>query len=198
MKKILLAFITTLLLLTGFAEEVLYWMVTDTSEVHYSDGSSVKMPLLTPAVDDITLAARVRVVGSDLEDVFLDIYGDGDRYPGDMGLDFYDGGGYWGVGNPTGIQAPLGSYSSAEYSFMIEIGNYDWNNDNWTTVATSASTSYSALSRYIFTTFDINPPTTQVWNPQYYTAIPEPDGGVLLLIGFALLMLKRNKTQQIS
>ena len=114
-------------------------MVDDTSVVHYNDGrNDVLMPMMVPEAVDTTLAARVRVVGGELtEDVFLDIYlEESERWEGDFGIDFSDpGSGYWGVGNPTGMQGPLSRFSSAEYSFMIEIGNYDWNNDSWTTVA---------------------------------------------------------------
>ena len=135
-------------------DEVLYWMVDDAAVVHYSDGTDLSMLMLVPESIDTTLAARVRVVGGSLaEDVFLnvawDVDGQVEYWTTEWGIDFDDVGGYWGVGNPTGVQSPLTGgmapehpYISVregqpEYSFIIEIGNYDWNEDSWTTVAHS-------------------------------------------------------------
>lgn len=192
-------------------DEVLYWMVDDTSVVHYGDGTTISLPLLVPEAIDTTLAARVRVVGEELsEDVFLNVYSDGEVWSTDLGIDFGDpGSGYWGVGNPTGMQSPLTGgmapdhpYISVregqpEYSFIIEIGNYDWNEDSWTTVAHSQAYTHSELltSSYIYESFDINPPTTKIWNPHdYYASVPEPNGSLLVLVGAAMLLLKRKKT----
>ena len=184
------------------SEEVLYWMVDETSQVHYSDGTSQYMPMFVPSAEDSSLAARVRVSGGVDGDVFLDLYFtdgvDTYRWSGEFGLDFEDpGSGYWGCGVPVGNQSPLADYASPEFAFMIEIGNYSYNEatdtENWTTIAQSASTSYSSLKNYIFTTFDINPPTTKVWNPHDYYAVPEPSCDILLLFGISLLFLRRPK-----
>lgn len=199
MKKVLAILVCMLAFASFGVDEVLYWMVDDAAQVHYHDGSLAPILELVPDAIDTTLAARVRVVGGNLlDDTFTDIYiGDGERWPGDGGIDFDNVGGYWGVGNPTGIQAPITSFSSVEYSFMIELGNYDWNNDSWTTVASSRPANYSSLSQYIYTTFDINPPTTGIWNPRdFYVPIPEPNSGLLILVGFGILCLKRKSYEK--
>ena len=192
-------------LLVNASEEVLYWMVDDTARVHYGDGSTELMPMLVPSSIDSSLAARVRVFGGDLtEDTFLDLYfkdGEGTyRWPGDMGIDFGDSGsGYWGCGVPTGNQAPLSDFSSVEFSFMIEIGNYSYNassdTESWVTTAQSASLSYASLvdKGYIYHTFDISPPTTGIWNPHDFYAVPEPKSWLLMLVGTGFLLLRRKR-----
>lgn len=191
-------------------DEVLYWIVDDSAVVHYNDGTSLSMPMLVPEAVDTTLAARVRVVGGGLtEDVFLNVYiGDGEAWSSELGIDFDDSGsGYWGVGNPTGIQSPLTggmspslpyiSENTPEYSFIIEIGNYDWNEDNWTTVAHSQPYTHSELltQSYIHETFDMNPPGLQIWNPHNYYAVPEPNSSILTLIGMSFFALKRKQSK---
>ena len=184
------------------ADEVLYWMVDDTAVVHYDDGRDVSMPMMVPETIDTTLAARIRVVGGGLtEDVFLNVYDSklGEYWTTEWGIDFGDAGGYWGCGTPTGNQSPLTGgmapvqVGSPEYNFIIEIGNYDWNEDSWTTVASSRAYTHSELltSQYIYESFDISPPTTKIWNPHDYYAVPEPSAGILFLIGGTLLMLRR-------
>ena len=174
--------ITLVSIVANAYDEVLYWMIDENSQVYYGDGTSEFIPMIVPTADSYSLAARVRVTSASIsKDTFLDLYyTDGEntyRWPGDMGLDFGDNGsGYWGCGVPTGNQSPITDFSSPEFMFMIEIGNYSYDEstdtENWTTVASSASVSYSSLKDYIYTTFDINPPTTGIWNPHYYYAVP--------------------------
>ena len=190
-------------LMSHAVEEVLYWMVEDGARVHYTDGTMQLMPMLVPASTDSSLAARVRVTGGNIvEDTFLDLYySDGEntyRWPGDMGLDFGDpGSGYWGCGIPTGNQSPITDFSSPEFYFMIEIGNYSYNEasdtENWTTVASSASYSYTSLLNYTYQTFDINPPTAGIWHPYDFYAVPEPKSWLLMLFGMGILLLRRKK-----
>ena len=66
-------------------------------------------------------------------------------------------------------------------------------NDNWTTVATSAAATYSSLADYIHKTFDLNPGQDAVWTPSQFHAVPEPSSGLLTLIGFAFLALRRKR-----
>ena len=131
------------------------------------------------------------------EDVFLDLYIPDyglDVGGGEWGVEFSEVGGYWGAGVPTGNQSPSGDYSAGtpEYSFIVELGNID-SSDNWTTVATSASATYSSLATYIHETFDINPGALNVWTPAVFTAVPEPSSGLLALLGLALLALRRKR-----
>ena len=200
------ALLAVAVLLAGVSsatEEVLYWMVDGDDKVtRLSDGSNVKVSeFFADPGEGSAFAARVRVTGGNIqdgEDVFLDLYipGSGvDVGGGEYGVELGSAGGYWGAGVPTGNQSPSGDYSagSPEYSFVIEIGNVDAQ-DNWTTVAWSAAATYSSLGSYIHETFDLNPSSLEVWQTQFNT-VPEPSGGLLFIVGGALLALRRKRRE---
>ena len=185
-------------------DDVLYWMVDGSATVE-KDG--VTTPITSffenyDAPDGSAFAARVRVTGGDIQDgqdVFLDLYIPGygvDEGGGYWGVEFGDVGGYWGAGVPTGNQSPSEAYAagSPEYSFIVELGNID-TDDNWTTVATSAAKAYSELytENYIHKTFGMSPSTLAAWAPVTFTAVPEPSSGLLTALGLALLALRRKK-----
>lgn len=196
-----IAALAATILTTGVAsaeDDVLYWMIDDSATVTKTDGTEVGVSeFLSNPVEGSAFAARVRVTGGNItEDTFLNLYIPG--YGVDSGeVEFSDVGGHWGAGVPTGNQSPLGDYGSPEYSFMIELGNID-SSDNWTTVATSAATSYSSLGDYIHATFDINPGQFATWTPDQFTAVPEPSGGLLTLMGVALLALRRRRMGEVA
>ena len=188
-------------------EDVLYWMI-DSSATVEKDGETSSVASFFEnygAPDGSAFAARVRVTGGNIQegqDVFLDLYIPNygiDTGNGDIGVLFSDAGGYWGAGVPTGNQSPIGTYSagSPEFSFIVELGNID-SSDNWTTVATSAAKAYSDLADYIHQTFDINPGQLAVWTPTQFTAVPEPSGGLLTLMGVALLALRRRRMGEVA
>lgn len=203
-----LALVAAALLTVGVSSaaenDVLYWMVDETATVTRTDGRTAMISdyLANPdvAVSGSYHAARVRVMGGDIQegqDVFLDLYIPGDGViegSGQYGALFTENGGYWGAGVPTGNQSPSGDYSAGtpEYSFIVELGNID-SDYNWTTVATSAAATYSSLGDYIHKTFDLNPGQTAVWTPGSFQAVPEPSGGLLTLMGVALLALRRRR-----
>ena len=183
-------------------DDVLYWMIDNSATVE-KDG--VTTPITSffnnyDAPEGSAFAARVRVTGGDIQDgqdVFLDLYIPGygvDEGGGAWGVEFSDAGGYWGAGVPTGNQSPSGDFSAGtpEYSFIVELGNID-SSDNWTTVATSAAATYSSLGAYIHEKFDINPSSLAAWTPTQFTIAPEPSSGLLALMGFAILALRRKQ-----
>ena len=201
-KLIRLAALAAVVLTAGVAsagDDVLYWMIDDTATV---DGTAISTFFENyEASEGSAFAARIRVTGGDIQDgqdVFLDLYIPGygvDVGGGEYGVEFSEVGGYWGAGVPTGNQSPSGDYSAGtpEYSFTVELGNID-SSDNWTTVATSASATYSSLGAYIHQTFDMNPSSMAVWTPTYFsTPVPEPSSGLLMTIGVALLALRRKR-----
>ena len=209
-----LALVAAALLTVGVSSaaenDVLYWMVDDSASVKRTDGTTATISdyFASPdvAVSGSAYAARVRVTGGDIQDgqdVFLDLYIPNygvDKGNGEYGVLFSEDSGYWGAGVPTGNQSPSGDYYSAgtpEYSFIVELGNID-SNDNWTTVATSAAATYSSLGDYIHKTFDMNPGQTPVWTPGSFQAVPEPSGGLLTLMGVALLALRRKHTGEVA
>lgn len=186
-------------------DDVLYWMV-DSSATVEKDGVTTSVSSFFEnytAPEGSAFAARVRVTGGDItQDTFLDLYIPGyglDEGGGEYGVVFGDAGGYWGAGVPTGNQSPSGDYSAGtpEFSFIVELGNID-SSDNWTTVATSASATYSSLADYIHETFNINPGQIAVWTPAQFTAVPEPSGGLLTLMGVALLALHRKSMGEVA
>ena len=186
-------------------DDVLYWMIDNSATVE-KDGVTTSVASFFEnygAPEGSAFAARVRVTGGDIQDgqdVFLDLYIPGygvDTGNGDLGVEFGDAGGYWGAGVPTGNQSPSGDFSAGtpEYSFIVELGNID-SSDNWTTVATSASATYSSLGDYIHETFDINPGQIAVWSPTQFSAVPEPSSGLLMAVGLALLALRRKRAER--
>ena len=188
-------------------EDVLYWMI-DSSATVEKDGVTSSVSSFFDnygAPANSAFAARVRVTGGNIQegqDVFLDLYIPGyglDEGGGAWGVEFSTAGGYWGAGVPTGNQSPISAYSagSPEFSFIVELGNID-SSDNWTTVATSAAKAYSDLADYIHQTFDINPGQLAVWTPTQFTAVPEPSGGLLTLMGVALLALRRKRLVEVA
>ena len=169
-------------------DDVLYWMVGSDATVE-KDGVTTSVSSFFEnygAPQDSAFAARVRVTGGNIQegqDVFLDLYIPGyglDVGGGEYGVEFSEVGGYWGAGVPTGNQSPSNIDSS----------------DNWTTVATSAAATYSSLGNYIHQTFDINPGQIAVWAPTAFSVpVPEPSSGLLTLIGFAFLALRRKRKE---
>ena len=189
-------------------EDILYWMIDSNANVKKDGETSSVADFFDnyAAPEGSAFAARVRVTGGNIQegqDVFLDLYVPGygvNTGNGDLGVEFGDAGGYWGAGVPTGNQSPIGAYSagSPEFSFIVELGNIDTSDNNWTTVATSASATYSSLAANIHQAFDINPGQTAVWTPGSFQAVPEPSGGLLTLMGVALLALRRRRMGEVA
>ena len=84
----------------------------------------------------------------------------------------------------------VSSYEGAAYSFVLELVNADLQ-----LLGSSEPASYSELAKdgVITSSFDsIAPESYTVWN-QGFVSIPEPTGGMLLLMGTALLALRRKQ-----
>ena len=82
----------------------------------------------------------------------------------------------------------LGVYSTEGYSFFVEYVNYDN-----VTVAVSETKSYAELAGHLAEVGTAIP--TENFTPWLATpqAVPEPTGGVLALLGAALLALRRRR-----
>lgn len=97
---------------------------------------------------------------------------------------FMDGGAI-GVGRQISVDA----YSTGNYSFYVEILNYD----KVVTGVSTEPTSYANLlaeHSIVDTTLDV--PMINVWHGGAI-AVPEPTSGFLMMVGLALLGLKRRK-----
>ena len=88
----------------------------------------------------------------------------------------------------------LGEYGTDAYSFFVEMVNYS--NDQFETVATGATYSYNELvsSGYVATgatsTAAAQAAASQA---NMGSAVPEPSSGLLLLMGGAMLALRRRR-----
>ena len=85
------------------------------------------------------------------------------------------------------------NYDNAAYSFTIELGN--WANGTWTVLAESETATYSALAGHISPGGGgLDVPYALPWNPQsyhYFVPVPEPGATLLIVLGCAVLALRR-------
>ena len=95
---------------------------------------------------------------------------------------------------PMTWYADVSAYASGspERAFIIELGN--WDGSNWSTLALSETASYAdlAANSHIDTSSGYNPNPITPWIPKSYV-VPEPTSGMLVLVGAALLVLRRRK-----
>lgn len=196
MFKALFCFAAVLLAATARADGdaglmVLWWQVgdwQDTSETGDSLGNvSVELANhsgTTTAKDLGVTHARIREVstGQYLKIMDIDDYGN----PLDFTLDAID--------VPMRWVADVSAYASGspEYAFVIELGNYD--GSNWSMLAVSETATYNDLSdsHNIIPAQDYNPVYATPWMPSSYV-VPEPTSGMLVLVGAALLALRRRR-----
>ncbi|MDO5318533.1 MAG: PEP-CTERM sorting domain-containing protein [bacterium] len=184
-------------------ESVLWWMFDETTEINDINGSGA-----TFTID--TLVGRGDAAGKTVNAIRIGAY-DGDTLLGYLTIndggpgggnnlpyysmpteDFDTGGESWNAG-PT--YANLGSYATMpEVSFMIELGNWDASlgaGNEWQILAHSDPGTMESLKDFLdVADFDMH--TTLEWTGGSYS-VPEPSSGLLILIGGALLALRRRR-----
>lgn len=84
-----------------------------------------------------------------------------------------------------------------EALFIMELGYNEWDDGAedyvWRTLAQSAPELYQNLVRqHMYASGDIAPLTATPWTPDFHTT-PEPQSGMLLAVGLAVLMLRRKR-----
>ena len=187
--------------LLAFAQaraSVLWWETNEPEdiEVAYLDdqGNPVEGWVTTAEGLGVT-DVRIRVSGGDAgEDTYLQMaYFD----PATGGLVIGNTPGTTVVEVPTyDVYAYLGpdgsgyNFNDAAYSFTVELGN--WANGTWTVLAESETANFSALAGHISPGGGgIDVPFATPWMPQGFHAVPEPGAALLIVIGCAVLALRR-------
>lgn len=186
MKKILFLAILVLANLCRAADggELLYWMVMPSTEitVKYDDSST------TGSIESFDVnGARIRYQTEDgTSSGYLPIIG---IYPGGNNITFNE---MSGAPIPGGYHAALGSYAGSAYSYVLELGN--WSNGTWTGTkmeSTVATYDYLKAQQHIAQWENDSPSYAAAWKPTEFTAVPEPTSGLLLVLGGAILALRR-------
>ncbi len=164
---------------------ILWWLVqpTDVVEGWYGSSSTIEAIGATDA--------RLRVDDGNGNSTYLSFLVWNDD--GDGHVERVEIGGADGTFIPVEAWADLSDYTGASYSFAVELGNFE--NGEWVkTLAASEPVSYNYLASqgHVGSWSDIAADLTDVWHPSGY-AVPEPASGLLVLIGGALLALRRRK-----
>ena len=177
---------------------VLWWQVGD-AEDFTEDGESLQNVTVqgvngappTTAYDLGVNVARIRATSGDTETYLSMLNPTALDNPTVVRLD-YDMD-YMYV--PTIWQADITDFAgdSPEYAFVIELGNYE--NGNWSTLAVSETVSYNDL-----VTSEAIAQSNGAYKPNYAKpwvatsyVVPEPTSGMLVLVGAALLALRRRR-----
>lgn len=161
--------------------EVIWWLVEDMDKITAEkDGQTFTAEGLG------VNAARVRYQ-NETEFGYLTLYG--------VSADdvYLTSGGGAAASVPGEYFAALGGLSASSYSYVIELGN--WNNGSWTGAMESAPATYGDLQsvQAVAAWKDKTPIYSQPWKPSGYTVVPEPNSGLMLLVGSALLALRRKR-----
>lgn len=164
--------------------ELLWWMVGETKDIQIDSMDGNKQYL---ASDLGITNARIRYDGEG-DSGYLTLWGlDNDneffQVPDSSA----------GVMLPAEYYGSLSGLNAASYSFAIELGN--WSDGRWTSVAESDSVSYADLfaDRHIATWDNLSPVDSTYWSPSSYTVVPEPASAPMLMLGAALLALRRRR-----
>ena len=178
---------------------VLWWETNDAEdmEVALTDEDGNLTGETATAADLGVTDVRIRVSGGDAgDDAYLQMaYFD----PATGGLVIGNTPGTTVVEVPTyDVYAYLGpdgyNYDNAAYSFTIELGN--WANGTWTVLAESETATYAALAGHIAPGGGgLDVPYALPWMPnqwhQYFVPVPEPGTALLIVLGCAVLALRR-------
>ena len=163
-------------------ERLLWWLVTAEDPVEDWYGSQSTVSAIGAN------QARLRVEDSEGNASYLNFWvwdDDGHGNVRQLELSGADG-----TFIPVEGWADVSGYGEG-YSFAVELGN--WENGEWVkTLASSEPVPYNNLKEHIGSWEDIGADLALYWVPKGY-AVPEPSSGLLMILGGALLALRRRK-----
>ena len=167
--------------------EVLWWLIdTDYEKI---TGQTIQGTTMTAKELGVN-GARIRYQNGDAVGGYLPLFGLDDN---DNLVEFN---GINGVELPAEYFGSLSGISGASYSFVLELGN--WSNGQWvSTSMESRPEAYGALvqNQHITKWNDLTPSYAKPWTPTQFQVVPEPTSGIMLLVGGALLMLRRRRSR---
>ena len=97
------------------------------------------------------------------------------------------------IATPGATTTSLAGYEGSDYSYYVEYVNYSNDYSSYNVVATGNTFTYDQLSGAMFNDALSAAQMTAVWTGSAVVPTPEPTSGLLLLMGFAMLGLKRKK-----
>ena len=202
LKTLLIAVLFSACVLRADEDSVLWWMFNETTSISDINGSGD-----TFTID--TLVGRGDAEGKTVNGIRVAAYS-GDSLLGYLAIgdgfgdtmEYYEmptmeriGGNWtesWNAGPTYAVIAPYASTPGV--SFMIELGNWDDSlgpGNEWQVLASSDPETIENLNQFLHD-FDYDPQTKLEWQGAGYS-VPEPSSGMLLLIGGALLALRRRR-----
>ena len=203
---------------TSFADDVLYFMVDNPTiqdwlgqQYQASEAGSHGRTITDARIAAVTDVSGYEALGNDpdlrgdtdVAIIYLDLYyNDGAKWVVDPTADprLDSAGIESGILSDGKTAAAYGMASigtingdASAYSFAIELGT--WDGDTWVVAAVSEISNYAALES--FRREELGIQTQLIWTPDTYAA-PEPSGGLLVLVGCAILALRRKKEIQVE
>ena len=176
---------------TASADEagILYWMVNNPTIVRNGETVASLKDYTSPE-GYVADAARVVATTAGGETVFLKLYGDttgGGGFALTECTEAELAGGY-----RTGpVVASLSGLNAKSYTYAIELGTVV--KGSWVTLAVSDPHTFGEIAE--FSKLDGLSLPAAIWNPTTYN-VPEPTGGLLTLLGLAVLALRRKEMRK--
>ena len=189
LKKVLLltaAFALALNCEAAGGGEVLWWMIGDNYESII--GTDAKTGETMTAGQLGVTDARIGYEDASGNRTYLTLYGIDDQGT----VHALEGAA--GVGLPAEYFADLSGISDLGYSFVLELGH--WEEDSgWVATSMEASATYQELvaGKHISNWDNTAPTYGTPWTPSNFSVVPEPSSGLMVLVGTALLMLRRKR-----